>query len=190
MCDIDNPLYGPTGAAYVFGPQKGADPATVEFLDGQLRAFDAMIRRELGRAWQRCPAPARPAASAPGCWPSWAELQPGIEAVLDMVGFDRQLRDCDLVITGEGQLDSQSIRGKVISGVGRRANRRGVPVVVIAGSVRRRMETITRPGFAVSRRCSPSTAGPWTTASPGPSAAENYRCTLENLLRLMKSTHG
>ena len=186
MCDIDNPLYGPTGAAYVFGPQKGADAATVEFLDGQLRAFDAMLRRELGRCVAEVPGAGAAGGFGAGMLAFFrAELQPGIEAVLDMVGFDRLLRSCDLVITGEGQLDSQSIRGKVISGVGRRSYWRGVPVVVIAGSVLPEMENITeqeelgvRAVFSVNRRA-------MDFSRSRHFSQENYRSTLENILRLI-----
>lgn len=186
MCDIDNPLYGPTGAAYVFGPQKGADAATVEFLDGQLRAFDAMLRRELGRCVAEVPGAGAAGGFGAGMLAFFrAELQPGIEAVLDMVGFDRLLRGCDLVITGEGQLDSQSIRGKVISGVGRRSYWRGVPVVVIAGSVLPEMENITeqeelgvRAVFSVNRRA-------MDFSRSRHFSQENYRSTLENILRLI-----
>ena len=186
MCDIDNPLYGPTGAAYVFGPQKGADAATVEFLDGQLRAFDAMLRRVLGRCVAEVPGAGAAGGFGAGMLAFFrAELQPGIEAVLDMVGFDRLLRGCDLVITGEGQLDSQSIRGKVISGVGRRSYWRGVPVVVIAGSVLPEMENITeqeelgvRAVFSVNRRA-------MDFSRSRHFSQENYRSTLENILRLI-----
>lgn len=186
MCDIDNPLYGPTGAAYVFGPQKGADAATVEFLDGQLRAFDAMLRRELGRCVAEVPGAGAAGGFGAGMLAFFrAELQPGIEAVLDMVDFDRLLRGCDLVITGEGQLDSQSIRGKVISGVGRRSYWRGVPVVVIAGSVLPEMENITeqeelgvRAVFSVNRRA-------MDFSRSRHFSQENYRSTLENILRLI-----
>ena len=102
-----------------------------------------------------------------------------------MVGFDRLLRGCDLVITGEGQLDSQSIRGKVISGVGRRSYWRGVPVVVIAGSVLPEMENITeqeelgvRAVFSVNRRA-------MDFSRSRHFSQENYRSTLENILRLI-----
>ena len=144
MCDIDNPMHGPAGAAYIFGPQKGAAPATVEFLDGQLKALDAVIQRELHRSVAEVPGSGAAGAFGAGILAFLDGTRcPGIEAVLDLVDFDRMLDGCGLVITGEGRFDSQSIRGKVVSGVSRRAKAQQVPVLVIAGSVAEEVEPIS-----------------------------------------------
>ncbi|MDR1651310.1 MAG: glycerate kinase, partial [Synergistaceae bacterium] len=136
MCDIDNPLYGKTGAAYVFAPQKGADPEMVEFLDGQLRSVSETVKKELGLDVSGIPG-AGAAGGMGGGMVAFlgAELRPGIEIVLDTVRFDDLLDGADLVISGEGRLDVQSLRGKVVIGVARRAKRRGVPLAAIAGDV-------------------------------------------------------
>jgi glycerate kinase len=136
MCDIDNPLCGPGGAAAVFGPQKGADPAMVEFLDGQLRAVSETVKRELGVDVIALPG----AGAAGGMGGGMAaffgsRLQMGIETVLDTVRFDSLLSGADMVFTGEGKIDTQSLRGKVVIGVARRARKAGVPVTVIAGDI-------------------------------------------------------
>ena len=191
MCDIDNPMHGPAGAAYIFGPQKGADPAMVEFLDGQLKALDAVIQRELHRAVADVPGAGAAGAFGAGILAFLdGTLCPGIEAVLDLVDFDGKLKDCDLVITGEGRFDSQSIRGKVVSGVSRRAKRQGVPVAVIAGSVAEDVESVSADpdsgvtaAFSINRQA-------MDYSESRPFSRRNYRYTLENLLRLMKSTHG
>ena len=191
MCDIDNPMHGPTGASYIFGPQKGADPAMVEFLDGQLKALDAVIQRELHRAVADVPGAGAAGAFGAGILAFLdGTLCPGIEAVLDLVDFDGKLKDCDLVITGEGRFDSQSIRGKVVSGVSRRAKRQGVPVAVIAGSVAEDVESVSADpdsgvtaAFSINRQA-------MDYSESRPFRRRNYRHTLENLLRLMKSTHG
>ena len=191
MCDIDNPMHGPTGASYIFGPQKGADPAMVEFLDGQLKALDAVIQRELHRAVADVPGAGAAGAFGAGILAFLdGTLCPGIEAVLDLVDFDGKLKDCDLVITGEGRFDSQSIRGKVVSGVSRRAKRQGVPVAVIAGSVAEDVESVSADPdsgvtavFSINRQA-------MDYSESRPFSRRNYRYTLENLLRLMKSTHG
>ena len=191
MCDIDNPMHGPTGASYIFGPQKGADPAMVEFLDGQLKALDAVIQRELHRDVADVPGAGAAGAFGAGILAFLdGTLCPGIEAVLDLVDFDGKLKDCDLVITGEGQFDSQSIRGKVVSGVSRRAKRQGVPVAVIAGSVAEDVESVSADpdsgvtaAFSINRQA-------MDYSESRPFSRRNYRYTLENLLRLMKSTHG
>lgn len=191
MCDIDNPMHGPTGASYIFGPQKGADPAMVEFLDGQLKALDAVIQRELHRAVADVPGAGAAGAFGAGILAFLdGTLCPGIEAVLDLVDFDGKLKNCDLVITGEGRFDSQSIRGKVVSGVSRRAKRQGVPVAVIAGSVAEDVESVSADPdsgvtavFSINRQA-------MDYSESRPFSRRNYRYTLENLLRLMKSTHG
>lgn len=191
MCDIDNPMHGPTGASYIFGPQKGADPAMVEFLDGQLKALDAVIQRELHRTVADVPGAGAAGAFGAGILAFLdGTLCPGIEAVLDLVDFDGKLKDCDLVITGEGRFDSQSIRGKVVSGVSRRAKRQGVPVAVIAGSVAEDVESVSAdPDSGVTAAFSINRQAMDYSASR-PFSRRNYRYTLENLLRLMKSTHG
>ena len=187
MCDIDNPMHGPTGAAYIFGPQKGADPATVEFLDGQLKALDAVIQRELHRSIADVPGSGAAGAFGAGILAFLdGTLCPGIEAVLDLVDFDRILDGCGLVITGEGRFDSQSIRGKVVSGVSRRAKARQVPVLVIAGSVAEEVEPISADPasgvaavFSINRQA-------MDYSESRPFSRRNYQYTLENLLRLIK----
>ncbi len=191
MCDIDNPLFGPAGAAYVFGPQKGADPPMVEELDRQLRALDQAIQRELGLAVAEIPGSGAAGGFGAGTMAFLgAQLKPGIEAVLDLVEFDRLLSDCSLVITGEGRLDSQSIRGKVISGVGRRARKQGVPVVAVVGGVSEEMEGLcdmdqfgVRAVFSINRQAV-------DFAQSRYHSRENYRYTLENILRLCRLSQG
>ena len=128
MCDIDNPLCGKNGAAHIFGPQKGADPAMVEYLDGQLRAIAETVKRELGRGVADLPG-AGAAGGMGGGMVAFlgSRLQMGIETVLDTVGFDRLVSDADLVLSGEGKIDTQSLRGKVVIGVARRGKNPGVP---------------------------------------------------------------
>jgi len=128
-CDVVNPLTGPDGASAVFGPQKGADPAMVARLDAALARFADVA----GVA-------SFPGAGAAGgaayglklLFPN-AVVRPGIDIVLDAVGFDDAVRDADLVVTGEGRLDAQTGGGKAVSGVVARAARAGVPVVAIVG---------------------------------------------------------
>lgn len=134
MCDIDNPLCGPNGAAAVFGPQKGADAAQIQRLDAGLAHLAQILERDLGISTVDLPG----AGAAGGMGAGMAaffrsRLQPGIETVLDTVRFAEVVRDADWIFTGEGRLDGQSLRGKVVSGVARRAG--GVPVAAIVGDV-------------------------------------------------------
>lgn len=136
MCDVTNPLYGPTGAAYVFAPQKGADAEKVKRLDAGLRHFGDVIRSQLGIDVSAMPGAGAAGGMGAGCVALLGGMiQSGIDAVLDVTGFDRQLEGADLVITGEGRIDSQSADGKVISGVARRTRTKGIPLIAIAGGI-------------------------------------------------------
>lgn len=136
MCDISNPLAGSQGAAHVFAPQKGADEGAVERLDQGLRHLASVVRSRLGLEIEIM-AGAGAAGGMGGGMAAFfgSRLEMGIEAVLDTVGFDGLLEGADLVFTGEGKLDSQSLRGKVVSGVARRAKCAGVPVIAIVGDI-------------------------------------------------------
>ncbi|MDR2869493.1 MAG: glycerate kinase, partial [Deferribacteraceae bacterium] len=124
MCDINNPLYGETGAAYVFGPQKGASSDMVAYLDGQLRHVAKIVQAELGADVSQL-AGAGAAGGMGGGMVAFfgSQLRMGIEVVLDTVNFGEHLKGADLVISGEGKIDSQSLSGKVVIGVARRAKK-------------------------------------------------------------------
>jgi glycerate kinase len=160
MCDIDNPLCGPSGAAAVFGPQKGADGPMVEFLDGQLRAAAETVLRELGADVSGLSGAGAAGGMGGGMAAFFgARLQMGIEAVLDTAGFDELLPGTDMVFTGEGKIDSQSLRGKVVIGVARRAKKQGVPVTAIVGDIGDNIEGVYGEGvtalFSINRVARP-----------------------------------
>jgi glycerate 2-kinase len=132
--DVDNPLTGPDGAAMVYGPQKGASPAEVAALDAGLRRWAAVVAAAVGRDWSRTPgAGAAGGVGFAALAVLGATRRPGIELVLDLAGFETALDGADLVITGEGSLDAQSLAGKTPVGVARAAARRGIAVVAVAG---------------------------------------------------------
>ncbi|EOZ7959121.1 glycerate kinase [Cronobacter sakazakii] len=135
-CDVDNPLCGEKGASAVFGPQKGATPEMVSELDTALRRFGEQLEAATGKAIISAPG----AGAAGGMGAALlgmlnAELRPGIEIVIESLGLAQAVCDADLVITGEGRLDSQSIHGKTPVGVARVAKQFQRPVVAIAGSL-------------------------------------------------------
>jgi glycerate kinase len=135
-CDVDSPLLGEEGAARVFGPQKGATPEMVEKLEAGLARLAECLERDLGRAVARLPG----AGAAGGLGAGLAgflgaELVPGAQLVMDALDFDARLDGADLLVTGEGCLDGQSLRGKAPAAAARRAMERGVPAVALAGSV-------------------------------------------------------
>jgi glycerate kinase len=132
--DVDNPLTGPDGAAAVYGPQKGASPDEVARLDAGLARWAAVVAATVGKDWSR--APGAGAAGGVGFAAMavlGARMRPGIELVLELTGLESRLAGADLVITGEGSLDEQSLAGKAPVGVARAAARPGVPVVAVAG---------------------------------------------------------
>ncbi|MDR1573784.1 MAG: glycerate kinase [Clostridiales Family XIII bacterium] len=136
VCDVTNPMCGPQGASYVYGPQKGASPETVRLLDEGLRHLSECIKRDLGADCLDCPGSGAAGAMGAGmCAFFGAELEMGIETVLDALNFDSELEDADLVLTGEGKLDEQSLRGKAVIGAARRAKRKGVPTIAVVGDI-------------------------------------------------------
>lgn len=141
MCDIDNPLYGKSGAAYVFSPQKGADPETVELLDKNLRACSETVKRELGLDVSELPGAGAAGGMGAGMVAFFgAKLKSGIDTVLDTVGFEEIAKDADVIFTGEGKIDSQSLRGKVVIGIAQRAKALPVPVIAVVGDIGDNME--------------------------------------------------
>ena len=160
MCDIDNPLYGISGAAHVFGPQKGADPAMVEYLDGQLRAVSETVIKELGTDVANMPGAGAAGGMGGGMVAFFgSSLQMGIQVVLDTVGFDKLVQGADLVLTGEGKIDYQSLRGKVVIGVARRAKKQHIPVIAIVGDIGDNIEGAYDEGvsaiFSINRVAKP-----------------------------------
>ena len=185
MCDIDNPLCGSSGASAIFGPQKGADPAMVDRLDANLAHLAAVVERDLGVQIRDVPGAGAAGGMGGGSLVFWdGQLQMGIETVLDTVGFDGLVQGAKLVFTGEGRLDSQSLRGKVVAGVARRAKRYGVPVVVVAGAVGEDADAIYDLGVCgvFTTNHSPE---PFETAKLH--SHENLRRTARNLMGFLNA---
>ncbi|ALB61967.1 Glycerate kinase [Cronobacter condimenti 1330] len=147
-CDVDNPLCGEHGASAVFGPQKGATPEMVPMLDAALRRFGETLEAATGKTIIRAPG----AGAAGGMGAALlgmlnAQLRPGIDIVIESLGLAQVVHDADLVITGEGRLDSQSIHGKTPIGVARVAKQFQRPVVAIAGSLTRDYQVVHQHGI-------------------------------------------
>ncbi|WP_305460320.1 glycerate kinase [Photobacterium leiognathi] len=135
-CDVDNPLCGEKGASQVFGPQKGATPEMVARLDNNLAHYAEIIKHDLGKdVKDMAGAGAVGGMGAALLGLFNAQLRPGIEIVMDAVNLSEVVQDADLVITGEGRIDSQTIHGKTPIGVARTAKRFNKPVIGIAGSL-------------------------------------------------------
>lgn len=135
MCDVTNPMYGPDGAAYVFAPQKGASPDDVVLLDNELGAFSETIRKSLDIDVSTIEGGGAAGALGAGIYAFLSgKLVKGIDVILNMIDFETLVKDASYVITGEGKFDSQSLSGKVVSGVCDAAKRANTPVIVVTGT--------------------------------------------------------
>lgn len=168
-CDVRNPLYGPEGAAHVFAPQKGATPDMVDELDRRARHFAELSARRMG--WDASTLPGAGAAGGLGyafLQYLQATMESGADLLLDLAGFDHLLKHADLVITGEGHADRQTLMGKLPERVMRRARQQGIPVWLIAGQADdaasllqagfSRVSSLTPAGMPLKEAIRPETA--------------------------------
>ncbi|MTV36530.1 glycerate kinase [Duganella radicis] len=187
-CDVSNPLVGPQGASAIFGPQKGATPDMVAQLDDNLRHYAAVIARDVGQDVADVPG----AGAGGGIGAAMmvflgGRLRPGSEIVTAAVGLDAAIADADLVITGEGRIDGQTIHGKTPVGVARVAQRHGKPVIAIGGSLGTGAEAVHGHGIAavfgsVSRPC--------TVEQALAAAAGNVRAAARNIAATLRLGTG
>ena len=134
VCDVDNPLLGPTGATMVYARQKGAETADLLTLEEHIIHFADLLQRDLGYDTAGVPGAGAAGGLGAACLAFLnGSLRSGIEVLLETVGFSRLLERADLVITGEGKIDEQTPRGKVVAGVGKAAAAAGVPVIALGG---------------------------------------------------------
>jgi len=185
MCDIDNPLFGAQGAACVFAPQKGADESMVELLDDGLRHFAQTVKSRLDLSVDGLAGGGAAGGLGAGavCFLG-ARLKMGIDVLLDAADFNEHLEDADLVITGEGKIDTQSLRGKAVIGVAKRAKAKNVPVIAVVGDIGDDIEEAYELGvsgiFSINR-----VAVPYEKAILR-SESDLY-LTIENLLRFIQN---
>ncbi|MFN8160016.1 MAG: glycerate kinase [Solirubrobacterales bacterium] len=150
LADVNAPMCGPSGAARVFGPQKGADDAAVRRLEGRLEAWAGRARGTTGRDPAGHPGAGAGGGLAGGLWAfAGAEIRPGAAFVLDAAGFDRRLSRARAVVTGEGRLDAQTLSGKVVAAVAERARAAGVRCVAVVGESRLSASQASRLGLDV-----------------------------------------
>ncbi|MDI6707395.1 MAG: glycerate kinase [Bacillota bacterium] len=148
-CDVDNPLCGPKGAARIFGPQKGATSEMVEILDKNLEHYSKVVQQITGKNVRDYPGAGAAGGLGAGLMAFLdATLQPGVDIVLEAVDFENRVKGADLVVTGEGKIDGQTLHGKAPLGVARRAAKYGIPVVAIAGCIGNDTEKLYSDGFS------------------------------------------
>lgn len=136
MCDVNNPLCGPDGAAYTFGKQKGGTPPVLDQLENGMINYRNIMIKKFGINPDEIPGSgAAGGLGAALCIFLGGQLKSGIETVLDLIDFDSRLNGVSLVVTGEGRADWQSCFGKVMQGIGERCRQRGIPAVALTGSM-------------------------------------------------------
>jgi glycerate kinase len=135
-CDVDNPLLGPQGAAHVYGPQKGATPDMVETLDSNLAHFHQVVKNVLHMDVAEQPGSGAAGGLGAGLMVfAGGRFVSGVELLMDMVGFEQALSQADWLCTGEGKLDLQTLRGKVVAGMVKEAVALGVPTFIFTGEL-------------------------------------------------------
>jgi glycerate 2-kinase len=134
--DVDNPLCGPNGASAIYGPQKGADPKKVRTLDGALAHYADVVEKHIGARLRDVPGAGAAGGVGFGFMAlAGARLRPGAELVLEAIAFDGTINGADLIVTGEGRMDKQTLEGKAPYAVAQAGRRHGIPVIAIAGSL-------------------------------------------------------
>lgn len=187
MCDVTNPLYGPKGAAHIFAPQKGADEEMVKMLDNNLRIFGDLLEK-ISMKTGVTKLPGAGAAGGLGAGLNAlldVPLVSGIELILETIKFDNIIENADLIITGEGQIDGQSLEGKVIFGVSKYAKNNAIPLCVIAGqAIDDQLDNAYDHGisgiFTINRKAAPYCESKYY-------AEENLRFTIRNIMTFIKA---
>lgn len=184
-CDVNNPLFGPQGASYVYGPQKGADADMVKTLDQALQHWAKVINRDMGMDVANIPGAGAAGGLGAGLLAfAGGKLQPGLDLVLDVLHMEDILASgLDLVITGEGSINEQSLYGKVPVGLARRAKQHGIPVVAIVGSIGPGAEAAYQHGIDALLSIAP---GPITLDESLNRAGELIREAAHTALRLFR----
>lgn len=184
MCDVDNPLCGRLGASAVFAPQKGADEDMVKSLDEGLAHLAKIIKRDLHIEVKDI----KGAGAAGGLGAGsiaflQSKLTKGIDVILDTIKFDKLVSKADIVFTGEGKFDSQSLHGKVVMGVANRSQKYKTPVIVVTGAIGENIQEAYNKGitaiFSINKE-------PMEFSKSALKSKENMILTMENILRLLK----
>lgn len=188
LCDIDNLLLGPEGAARMFAPQKGADEAMLLRLEAGTQHLSQLWLAQTGQNLQSIPGGGAAGGMGAGvCAFFRGCLRPGMDALLDTADFEALARDADLIVTGEGCLDGQSLHGKAVISLARRAKELGVPVVALVGGVRGDPAPLYECGVTAIFPINPL---PQTLEESAPFAADYLARTADSVLRLLAAREG
>lgn len=188
MCDIDNILYGENGAAYIFAPQKGADIEMVKMLDNKLKAVSDTVYNKTGMQYDKIKGSGAAGGMGFGvCAFLKGNLKSGTDAILDIINFEEELKDTDLILTGEGKLDSQSLSGKAVIGISRRAKKQNVPVIAITGAYTKDYRGAYDEGLTAVFSTNPC---PQDITQAISNIENNLEATIENIAKILKIQKG
>lgn len=187
-CDVDNPLCGPHGASAIFGPQKGASPQQVQELDSALQQLAQVMARTLDKDHQNMPgAGAAGGLGFAGLSLLGASMRPGVALVAELSGLAAHVADADLVFTGEGRMDAQTLHGKTPVGVARIAQAVGVPVIALVGSLGENYQATYPAGITAAFSLVP---GPMNLAQACETAADQLTARACDVMRLWQAAAG
>ena len=185
-CDVNNPLCGPNGASFIYGPQKGASPEMVKTLDDALYHFGSQLIRDTGINIMEIEGSGAAGGIGGGMVGFLnAKLKPGIEIVLDSLDFDKSLKNVELVITGEGQIDFQTVFSKAPIGVAKHAKKYNIPVIAICGSLGEIYQDVHSHGIDAVIPIIPK---PMDLKNASDNAYELIKNTSEQIFRILKTT--
>ncbi|MGG4488306.1 glycerate kinase [Metabacillus idriensis] len=186
-CDVDNPLTGPNGASAIFGPQKGATNETVALLDQNLAHYASLILKETGKDVEKSEGSGAAGGLGAGLLAFLnANLKRGADIVIETVELEKHMAGADLVITGEGRIDGQTIHGKTPVGVSRTAKKMNIPVIAIAGSIGDGYESVHEEGIDSVFSIVPGISTLEEALEKGPLYTENLVANLGQVLKLKK----
>ena len=188
ICDVNNPLYGESGAAHIFASQKGASFAAIEILDKGLRRFAFCVKKQFGIDIAHTPG----AGAAGGMGAAFtaffnATLKSGIKAILKILDFEKIITGADLIITGEGKIDKQTLMGKLSQGILFAAQKKSIPVIALGGTIED-WKLLTDAGF-LGVFCIQSSAIPLSQAMQPEITIENLKQTTSQIIRLISFNH-
>lgn len=185
-CDVNNPLCGPNGASFVYGPQKGASPKMVKTLDDALYHFGSQLISDTGINIMEIEGSGAAGGIGGGMLGFLnAKLKPGVEIVLDTLDFDKSLKNVDLVITGEGQIDFQTVFSKAPIGVAKHAKKYNIPVIAICGSLGENYQDVHSHGIDAVIPIIPK---PMDLKKASDNAYELIKNTSEQIFRILKTS--
>lgn len=186
-CDVTNALCGPDGASAIYGPQKGATPEMVQILDQALNNYSKVIKKNLNIDVSSISGAGAAGGAATGLITFCnASIKSGIDVICDLVDFEKEIQDADLIITGEGKIDQQTCKGKAIHGLALRARKQKIPLVAIGGNIDiRSIQALHEIGITSVFNVNPSLG---TLEEVLVNAPENIEFTVSQIISLIRSS--